>query len=69
MFSKLVKIVKINFIENELNVSYLYSPPVVTCSADQFTCVEGGACIDKRRVCDDRADCRDRSDEANCGKY
>ena len=34
-----------------------------TCSWDQFRCLDGSSCIERRWLCDGRYDCPDRSDE------
>ncbi|CAH2057043.1 unnamed protein product, partial [Iphiclides podalirius] len=46
-----------------------HSPPdMLECSATQFLCLDGAACVERALVCDGRADCLDASDErpASC---
>ncbi|XP_072282815.1 basement membrane-specific heparan sulfate proteoglycan core protein, partial [Pyxicephalus adspersus] len=41
------------------------TPPVRTCTADEFTCTSG-ECVPLEFRCDQRHDCRDMSDEEGC---
>jgi hypothetical protein len=48
-----------------------YSQPEVetaplTCTEDQFKCLDGYRCIRKSQRCDDKLDCVDQSDEKDC---
>nr|WBR46502.1 vitellogenin receptor [Coccinella septempunctata] len=44
----------------------LMVPKNVSCTENQFSCITGNTCIEKRKRCDGIHDCRDMSDEENC---